>query len=56
MCNVVNEIEREHHIIAILVSHGDPLQILQSAFKNTDTNLHRSLNLGTAQWRIFGPR
>ncbi|CAB5213250.1 unnamed protein product [Rhizophagus irregularis] len=57
ICNVVNEIEREHHIIAILVSHGDPLQILQTAFENADTNLHRSLNhLEVAQWRIFGPR
>jgi broad specificity phosphatase PhoE len=56
MCNVINEIEQqEHHLIAILISHGDPLQILQTAFENIDANLHRSLGyLGVAEWRIFG--
>nr|CAG8592061.1 11358_t:CDS:2 [Entrophospora candida] len=36
------------------LSHGDSLQILQTAFENVDPNNHRKLNhLGTAEWRIF---
>ncbi|RIA94641.1 histidine phosphatase superfamily [Glomus cerebriforme] len=60
MCNLVNEIEQQSQqsqqrpLIAILVSHGDSLQILQTAFENVNPNLHRSLNhLETAQWRAF---
>ncbi|GBC07681.1 hypothetical protein RclHR1_07610011 [Rhizophagus clarus] len=59
MSNVIDEIEQQSisgdHLIAILVSHGDPLQILQTAFENIDANLHRSLNhIEPAQWKFFG--
>jgi broad specificity phosphatase PhoE len=61
MCNVIHEIEQQskllkgQHLVAILVSHGDPSQILQTAFENVNANLHRSLNhLGISEWRIFG--
>jgi probable phosphoglycerate mutase len=58
MCNVINEIEQQQQqskLLAVLVSHGDSLQILQTAFENVDVNLHRSLNhLKVSEWRIFG--
>ncbi|CAJ0838137.1 14012_t:CDS:2 [Entrophospora sp. SA101] len=51
MCDVIYEIEKESKVN---ISHGDSLQILQTAFENVDPNNHRKLNyLGTAEWRIF---
>jgi len=38
----------------ILVSHGDPLMLLQTAFKNLGPERHRSLPyIETAQWRLL---
>ncbi|CAG8453655.1 7913_t:CDS:2 [Acaulospora morrowiae] len=66
MCGVIKEIEldlghrmriedvQEAENVAILVSHGDSLQILQTAFEDVKPTAHRKLNhLGTAEWRIF---
>ncbi|WP_372795337.1 histidine phosphatase family protein [Pontiella sp.] len=38
----------------ILVSHGDPLMLLQTAFRNLGPERHRSLPyIETAQWRLL---
>lgn len=38
----------------ILVSHGDPLMLLQTAFQNLGPERHRSLPyIETAQWRLL---
>ncbi|CAG8475150.1 15802_t:CDS:2 [Funneliformis caledonium] len=59
MCDVIREIEQhsellKEHLVVVFVSHGDSLQILQTAFENVEANLHRSLNhIGTAEWKVF---
>ncbi|CAI2168343.1 16639_t:CDS:2 [Funneliformis geosporum] len=56
MCDVIREIEQQSELlkVVVLVSHGDSLQILQTAFENVEANLHRSLNhIGTAEWKVF---
>ena len=40
----------------ILVSHGDPLMVLQAAFAGMDVRKHRSLpRFSTASWRLLNP-
>lgn len=55
MSEVVLELERsgegETHL---LVSHGDPLQILITAANRTDLRLHRRIDpIATAEWRFL---
>ncbi len=57
MVQVVLDLDRElseHDII--LVSHGDPLRMLQTAFESLDTALNRTIPyFETAQWRLLNP-
>ena len=47
----VEESAREGHVV-LLVSHGDCLQILQTAFAGVDVSAHRSLpHLETCELR-----
>ena len=40
----------------VLVSHGDPLRLLQTAFEGMDTALNRTLPyFATAGWRLLNP-
>ncbi|KAF9121907.1 hypothetical protein BGW39_010157 [Mortierella sp. 14UC] len=49
----VAEGEEEEEVWAILVSHGDSLQILQTAMRGWSGDRHRQLeHLDTANWRI----
>ena len=40
----------------VLVSHGDPLRLLQAAFEGLDTALNRTLPyFEPAEWRLLNP-
>lgn len=57
MVEVVQDLDREmSNRDIILVSHGDPLRMLQSAFDGVDTAHNRTIPyFETARWRLFNP-
>lgn len=57
MVGVVLELDGQHTgRDIILVSHGDPLRLLQTAFEGLDTALNRSIPyFETAGWRLLNP-
>jgi len=57
MVEVVRSLEAEFSRRQIvLISHGDPLRLLQTAFKGLDTALNRTLPyFETAGWRLLNP-
>ncbi len=57
MWAVIESLEAEYEgRNIILVSHGDPLMLLQTAFVNMNPGMHRSLPyIETAGWRLLNP-
>ncbi|MDF7801141.1 histidine phosphatase family protein [Pontiellaceae bacterium B1224] len=57
MWSVIQSMEKLHHgKTIVLVSHGDPLMLLQTAFNNLGPERHRSLPyIETAAWRKLNP-
>jgi len=57
MVEVVNELDVQFcGRDVILVSHGDPLRMLQTAFAGLDTSLNRTIPyFETAEWRLLNP-
>ena len=57
MVEVVQHLEAEFDgADIILVSHGDPLRMLQSAFEGLDTAMNRTIPyFETADWRLLNP-
>ncbi|VGO17250.1 Glucosyl-3-phosphoglycerate phosphatase [Pontiella desulfatans] len=57
MWAVVEALEKAHsNRKIILVSHGDPLMLLNTAFEGMDARRHRSLPyFKTAGWRLLNP-
>ncbi len=53
MTEVIWHVEQNHtHVLVILVSHADPLHILQTAFERRESHEHRTIPyLGNAEWR-----